>query len=157
MTIIFKVLTLFIALTFFWWVLSGILEPFFIIAALASVVITLVIIDRMLLIDNTKPLYVRPKLFFYLIWLLKEIVKSGIGVTIRIWQLEPAIRPTLSWISSSQKSDVPLVLYANSITLTPGTVCVNTDGKNLQVHSLYLDTIESLKSGQMNYKVSEVT
>ena len=151
-----RALILFVALIFFWWVLSGILEPFFIIAAIVSVIISLVIADKMLLIDNTKPLYTKLKLYFYFIWLTKEIIKSGIGVTIKIWQLKPAIRPTLSWISSSQKSDVPLVLYANSITLTPGTICVNTDGKNLQVHSLYLDTIEGLKSGEMNYKVSEV-
>jgi multicomponent Na+:H+ antiporter subunit E len=49
------------------------------------------------------------------------------------------IRPGIVRIPSGLKTDLGLALLANSITLTPGTLAVDTDGrKNIYVHMLHV-------------------
>ncbi len=47
-------------------------------------------------------------------------------------------------------------MYANSITLTPGTVSVNVEGEEITVHALTREGAESLQSGEMDRRVCEV-
>ena len=56
--------------------------------------------------------------------------------------------------SSSQKTEAGNVTYANSITLTPGTVTTELDGDVLEVHALSSDMADDVKSGVMDKKVS---
>ena len=57
-------------------------------------------------------------------------------------------------IKSSQKTEAGKVTYANSITLTPGTVTTVLDGDILEVHALSSDMADDVKSGTMDKKVS---
>ena len=41
-------------------------------------------------------------------------------------------------------------MYANSITLTPGTVTTQLDEDILEVHALTAEMAEDVKSGQMD-------
>lgn len=89
----------------------------------------------------------------YLAWLEWEIIKSSIDVAMKMWQLEPDISPTVAWISTAQKDDVGLALFANSITLTPGTVSMVVRDDLIQVHALNKEGIDSLHEGVMDKKV----
>jgi multicomponent Na+:H+ antiporter subunit E len=47
------------------------------------------------------------------------------------------INPALVKVKTTCKTDLAKVTFANSITLTPGTVTVEIDGDKLLVHGLY--------------------
>lgn len=44
------------------------------------------------------------------------------------WLGNKSISPVFATITASQKTEIGKVIYANSITLTPGTVTVNLEG-----------------------------
>ena len=44
-------------------------------------------------------------------------------------------------------------IYANSITLTPGTLTLEVDKSNIEVHTLRSDMLESLERGDMADRV----
>lgn len=136
-----------------WVILSGYIEPFFIISGVGSCVLVYWIVKRMDIIDNKYPMFIIPMLPFYLIWLYKEIIVSSIDVAVRTWRATPDIEPVIQWVPASQKNDLSKTLYANSITLTPGTVCVDVNKKMLEVHALSKSGIEGLLSGEMDKKV----
>ena len=55
---------------------------------------------------------------------------------------------------ASQKTAVGLVTYANSITLTPGTVSVEVEGDEITVHAITRDGAMDLAEGSMDRVVS---
>jgi multisubunit Na+/H+ antiporter MnhE subunit len=89
----------------------------------------------------------------YTLWLFIEIVKSSIGVTKLIWQRPLSITPTTSWIPTTQESDAARVIFANSITLTPGTITICLEDNRLFVHSLTREGVEDLQNGYMDSKI----
>ena len=48
-----------------------------------------------------------------------------------------------------------MATYANSITLTPGTITVGVDGNELTVHALVNDGALDLEGGGMDRRVSQ--
>ena len=74
--------------------------------------------------------------FQYLLWLMVEIAKSNWAVTKIVLSGRRPGRQTLFWIPVTQKSDIAQVVFANSITLTPGTITVETKGEHFLVHAL---------------------
>ena len=64
------------------------------------------------------------------------------------------IRPRILQVEASQETDIARVIYANSITLTPGTVTLDVRDGKLLVHALTTDSAEGLLSGEMDRKVS---
>jgi len=64
-------------------------------------------------------------------------------------------------VTATQTSDAGIVTYANSITLTPGTVTVdvisNGNGKTrFLVHALHPDFGDDVRDGEMDRRVSAV-
>ncbi|MBT3172033.1 MAG: hypothetical protein HN333_11455, partial [Rhodospirillaceae bacterium] len=57
-------------------------------------------------------------------------------------------------IPSGQRSDIAKVIYANSITLTPGTVSTDVSNGEIEVHALTRAAMEDLKTDDMNRRVS---
>jgi len=107
----------------------------------------------MKVIDEDKPINFRPTFPIYLLWLCKEIVISSIGVAAIVWKEKLDISPVLSWTKTGLKSDVSKTIYANSITLTPGTVCIEVDGDMVQVQSLTKEGMSEIKQGTMCKKI----
>jgi multicomponent Na+:H+ antiporter subunit E len=99
------------------------------------------------------PILLSAKLPGYLVWLLKEIVKSNLQVVRCIWQKKPAISPTVFTVKVSQQTDLCKMLYANSITMTPGTVTLEVRGDEFEVHALTRNAAEGLQSGEMDRRV----
>lgn len=91
--------------------------------------------------------------FTYFLWLLKEIAKSSISVTKLIWSRDLKLNPAMDWISTKQTTDIGRVIYANSITLTPGTITVCVENKRLLVHSLDGSSLKDLEVGEMDGRI----
>jgi len=104
------------------------------------------------LIDNEGlPLFFLPRLLNYLLWLFKEIFNSNIGTAKAI--ITGNINPEIFIVKSSQNTDVAKVTYANSITLTPGTVTIQINEDKFEVHALNSDFGNDVRSNVMDKKV----
>lgn len=91
--------------------------------------------------------------FCYILWLVKEIIISTINVSIEMWREKPNVEPQLKWVKHNLKQDNSIAVYANSITLTPGTVSVYATDKEMLVHALHSDGIKDLESQVMHDKI----
>jgi len=89
-----------------------------------------------------------PKLFFYIPWLIKEIIVANIDVIGRILSTKKdAIQPTWIKVPAKQRTRFGQVVFANSITLTPGTVSVELDDGTILVNAVSKEGAESLIGG----------
>lgn len=142
-------------LVIFWLINSGHFDSLLLGLGLVSVVLVMWINQRMTRVNNEyqPPVLLSPRLPFYLFWLAREIFKSNMHVVRRIWQRRPDLSPTVFTVRVSQQTDVCKALYANSITMTPGTVTLDVQGDEFQVHALTRHTAEGLQSGDMDRQV----
>jgi multicomponent Na+:H+ antiporter subunit E len=148
--------TISIALTLaiFWLVNSGHYTTLLLLIGAGSVAFVVYIAQRMDMVDHeSQPIHLTMKLPFYYLWLIKEVIKSNVKVVKQIWLGNSGISPTVATITTHQKTDMGQVIYANSITLTPGTVSIDMDGDQITVHALFADDIEALKAGEMDRRV----
>jgi multicomponent Na+:H+ antiporter subunit E len=93
---------------------------------------------------------------FYLPWLVVEIAKSALTVTGIILRPALPIAPRLVRVPAPQRTAVGLATYANSITLTPGTITIEVDRRRreLVVHALTAARAESVAEGEMGRRVA---
>lgn len=125
------------ALVALWAALSGETAPLFIALGAVSVVFVLWFVARLGIIGRDASPYHRIiQLFIYLVLLLVEIVKANIVVLGKILSPTRAIDPDLVRVKAVGKSDLGRTLFANSITLTPGTVTVDVEDNKFVVHAL---------------------
>lgn len=139
-----------------WLLLSGMFSPLMIVLGLLSCLLVTLIAVRMELVRSTvspTPIKFVP-LLRYLMWLSYEIVLSNLDVSRRILTGRSTISPTVIRVPSSQHSRFAQVIYANSITLTPGTVSINVREKEIRVHALTREAANSLLKGEMDRRVS---
>jgi multicomponent Na+:H+ antiporter subunit E len=145
-----------VILFLFWILLSGHLEPLLLGLGMASVALTVFLSRRMNVIDHESyPLHLSSKFPGFFVYLFREIVKANIDVVKRIlsWRKTP-ISPQMIEIPQSQETDLGAVIYANSITLTPGTVTVELSKDNLTVHALSKEAASELATGAMSEEIS---
>jgi len=122
-----------------------------------SIAFVVYIAHRMDVVDHeSQPVHLTLKIPAYYAWLIKEMVLSNLLVVKHIWLGNKSISPVFSTITASQKTDIGKVIYANSITLTPGTVTVNLEGDQFVVHALLRESIEDLESGEMDRRVTQL-
>lgn len=91
----------------------------------------------------------------YFPWLIWEIAKSAWTVTKIILHPRLPISPTMTTVGASQKSTAGIATYANSITLTPGTITVGVDDRALTVHALTREGAIDLEDGAMDRRVTQ--
>ena len=148
---------LFVVLLFLFWIfLSGHLEPLLLGLGAASVALTVFLSRRMNIIDHESyPLHLSSRFPGFFLYLFREIVKANIDVVTRIlsWRKAP-ISPQMIEIPQSQETDLGAVIYANSITLTPGTVTIKLSKDNLTVHALSKEAASELATGAMSEEIS---
>lgn len=141
-----------LALVAFWLLLSGMFTPFLIAAGVGSALAVTLISQRMDLIDHEgHPIHLAwPALLSYWPWLLKEIAKSGWDVTTRILDPQLPISPALVEFRPTQQTGMGLVIHANSITLTPGTISVEVEPNRFLVHALTQEGADGLAGSEMD-------
>lgn len=104
----------------------------------ASVLLVVYVVRRMDTIDGDQiEVRLKPIAFLgYLVWLLVEIAKANWAVTKIVLSPKMQMRQHLFDVPYTQKTDLGQVIYANSITLTPGTISVETEVGHFLVHAL---------------------
>lgn len=147
-------LCLFAVLAFIWLANSGHYTPLLLVFGFLSVVFVILIVRRMGVVDReSQPLHLMSGLPGYYWWLFTKIVRSNIQVAACAWRGKGAISPCSARLPTSLRSDLGRVLYANSITLTPGTVAVDLEGDEVVVHALTREGLAELQTGEMERKV----
>lgn len=138
-----------------WLLLSGHYDPLLISLGVVSVGVTVWIAARLNVVDHEgHPIHIVLRLFTYFPWLFWEIVKSNVDVARRVLSPSLPVSPRVFTVDSSQKTSVGRTIYANSITLTPGTVTIDVIGGRLEVHALTTESAEEVKSGRMDARVT---
>lgn len=135
----------------FWLLLSGHLSPLLLGLGLSSVALTIVLAKRMNVIDHESyPLHLSSQLPRFFVYILKEIVIANIDVIKRIMRSgDTSISPQLIDVPVPQKTDLGRAIYANAITLTPGTVTVEITQNKLTVHALTKEAADEFATGNM--------
>lgn len=129
---------LFVALVVFWVTMSGLFKPIIVAMGAASIVVTLFLSARLDVVDKESSPYIRLPVFLaYWVWLLKEIIKANIVVIRACLRANLDIDPALVKVRTTCRSDLAKTTFANSITLTPGTVTLAVEGDRMLVHALY--------------------
>ena len=132
----------FLFLILFWLILTLNFQPIsIIIGVIVSLFISLISYNYF--IQSSEGIHGRLiKTIFYLLLyvfvLLYEMFLASFDVVYRVATMD--INPEIVMIKSSIESDLGILLLANSITLTPGTITIDTEGKYIYVHWLYART-----------------
>ena len=150
-------IAIFVLLAFIWVANSGFFTPLLLSLGLLSIVFVVWLAHRMDVVDEeAQPIQMTVRLPAYYWWLLVKIVQANIDVVRHIWRPELAITPGIEVLTASQKTDMGKVIYANSITLTPGTVAINVVDDKITVHSLTREGLDELRGGEMDRRVSRL-
>ena len=148
-----KSLILFLILFSLWLLMSGHYSILIITLGIISCVFCVYVAKRGNLIDDEGlPIFFIPRLSNYLIWLFKEILISNLNTAIVI--INGKVEPETFTVKASQVTDVAKVTYANSITLTPGTVTTKMQKDVFEVHALNSDFGNDVRTNEMDKKVT---
>ena len=151
----FNIIWLGISLTCFWLSMSGHYTIFVLSLGAGSVLFVLYLTRRMDFFDqDTFQFSIKWKHIGYWIWLGKEIFNANIAVAKVVLSPKLNISPRMLKFQSSQKTELGLVIFANSITLTPGTVSVDIEDDKIIVHALNAELAEGVLNGEMDAKVT---
>jgi multicomponent Na+:H+ antiporter subunit E len=148
---------LFLLLYACWLVFSGIYKPLLVTLGAVCAAFTVYLTVRMDVIDHEgHPLHLTHKAPLYWLWLLKEIILSGWTVSKECWRPVPRISPAFGFIPSRQTCDVGRTIFANSITLTPGTASIRVEEHGIFVHALQKESIDDLLNGRMDTRIFDL-
>jgi len=128
-----------LGLAILWLLMSGIYDkPLIHIFGVISIALSLYIIHLMDKVDGHKLGYDIGifSTLKYICWLLVEIAKSNWAVSKIILSGKPPENQKLLYVPTTQKTELAQVVFANSITLTPGTITVETEGDCFLVHAV---------------------
>lgn len=147
-------LILFFVLFGAWLLLSGQWTALLLSLGIASVLLVVLCAKRLGILDaEGLPLRLLPGLARYAPWLVGQIVSASVDVARRIVDPHLPISPSIIHVDASQHSAVGRVSYANSITLTPGTISLDVTDNQIEVHALTDDAAEELTQGEMARRV----
>jgi multicomponent Na+:H+ antiporter subunit E len=150
-----RLASLAVGLFLFWLALSGHYTTFLVGAGAACAVLCVFMAARMGVVDaEGHPVHLVRGALTYLPWLWWEIAKSAWAVSKLILNPRLPISPTMTQVAATQKTTVGVATYANSITLTPGTITTGLKGNLLTVHALTRDGALDLEGGGMDARVT---
>lgn len=137
-------LVLLLALVVYWFTLSGYFDHTVLyVCGAISIGLVLGLMVRMKLLDDETVPYLHGKTIGYFFWLFKEIVKANMTVVKAVLSPEMEISPSVFKVDMKQSTDIGRTVFANSITLTPGTISVEMCEGEIMVHAL-LDEMTDL-------------
>ncbi len=150
----------FIVILTFWLFWSGMFDVFH---------ITLGLISTLIVVNWTGNMFVETKQDFstrvrewlrfekYALWLLWQIILANIQVFKLAFHpnLLNMLDPKLITFKSNLKGDVAKFIYAQSITLTPGTVTVSVRDDEFKVHAINNEAATGLP-GEMEERIHKI-
>jgi len=165
------ILTLILSLL--WICFSWNKEIFFILSGIISVIISIFIIKRLnifnkplkqiqgertiphaALVSTSQAIKKYFKLASYFLWLIKEIFLANLNVIKIIFGRKA--KEKAGYIKTSLTSDIEKAIYANSITITPGTIAVSIEDEKIYIHSIDEEGFKAIQSGEMEKRIRDV-
>ena len=141
----------------FWLALSGHYTPLLLGFGVASCTLVVYLALRMDVVDREGvPFHLTGRFLLYLPWLMKEILVANLEVARVILDPKLPISPRLVLFHGSQQTDLGRAIYANSITLTPGTITTGVAGQEFQIHALRAADLETEEEQQMDRRCTRV-
>jgi len=118
-----------------WLILAGTNMDEIIVGALTAALISLLFHGKAATLRSVR---LTPKaflyIFLYIFVFLRELVKSTIDVAGRVLSPRLPINPGIVKVRTRLTSPIARLILANSITLTPGTMTVETKGEYYYIH-----------------------
>lgn len=144
-----------LVLALLWLAISGVYKPLLFLLGTGSVAFVVWLSRRMDVVGvEHNPILYSWRLPVYWGWLLKEIVKSNFDVARAVLTPDSRVDPQVIRLPVELSSPVAKVTYANSITLTPGTVTLLLEDDWIEVHTLTRASAEGLESRTMERKIA---
>jgi len=151
-----KLLSLGALLFILWVVFSTFLEPLYLAFGLISVTLSLYLARRLELIAEDGFSHMAAvKLPLYWLWLGVQVVRSNLRVAGFVLSRQPRLRQTFVRVRATQRTELGRAIFANSITLTPGTVTVSARDECL-VHVLSARPGDQAAVEDMDRRVSAI-
>lgn len=130
-----KGLLFFISLLIVWILLAGADQQEIIIGAIVSLLLTIIFFSKATIFSEFN---LNPKaIFYFFIYIFVfswELLKSNLDVAFRVIHPTIPINPGIVKVKTKLKSKLGRTILANSITLTPGTLTVETNGEDYYIH-----------------------
>lgn len=144
------------AMAVYWIILSGYFTAMLLAFGLISVALVIGLCLRMNILDEeTVPYLKMPSTLSYFFWLSGEIVKANMEVVRTVLNPNMEISPKMVKIPSPQTTDIGRTMFANSITLTPGTVSVAIAEDHILVHGLLAEMSKPSAFKEMSERSSK--
>ena len=155
-------ISIFVLLLVTWVAFSGKFDAFHLgLGALSSLIVTWLSQD-LLFADRSKGLGARlaeaGRFVGYVFWLLWQIVLANVHVfkLAMTKQGDEEMSPRVVTFKTKLKTDFAKFVFANSITLTPGTITIQINGNEYLVHAISEAVEKDLLSGNMEGRVAAV-
>ncbi len=141
----------------FWFLLSGQTAPILLILGVVSSLFVAywshdLLIGKARRIDFGKGF----RFLAYLPWLFWQIILSNVILVKLVLNPKMPLDPVVIRFKHGLKTDFGIVLLANSITLTPGTLTIEATSEELLVHAIDRAMAEDLLAGDMQARVRAV-
>lgn len=138
----------------FWVLLSGHFTPLMLGFGVTSVLLVMWLLRRMDAVDG-EPGTLSPGigLIAYGFWLGRCVIRSNIDMARRIWDPALPIQPAWTRLDVHVSTPLQKTLYANSITLTPGTLTTDVCDGHFMIHSLSKGCAAELRGGEMERRI----
>ena len=150
---------LFFILYLHWILWSGKFDAFHLsLGAISCAIVTFMSHDLFLERKKLSPRIIVEFIRFikYIPWLSYQIVLSNIHVASLVLNPGMPIDPKIIRYKTKLKSDIALATFANSITLTPGTITAEISDGEYIVHALSKKVADDLMTGEMEDKVAHI-
>jgi multicomponent Na+:H+ antiporter subunit E len=145
-----------VSLAVLWLALSGHYTGLLLCLGALSVLLCVWLASRMEVFDEEVHLaqfHALPSLK-YAVWLTREVVLSAVDVSRCVLDPTLPISPRAITLPLSQRTELGRAVYANSITLTPGTVSIDLGEDFVMVHALSKAGADALVEGEMDRRVA---
>lgn len=141
-----------------WLIWSGHYSPLLLVLGALSCAAVLVLARRTGFFSNDVfTLHLAARLPRFWLWLFRELVRANFAVARVVLSRHMPMEPTMISIDASRLPPPAQATLANSITLTPGTVCHNINRGLIEVHCLTRANAEDLQKGEMLRRISELS
>ena len=138
---LFSYLKIFALICLLWALFSGSKDPFLVKCGIVSIIATFVLcIVGSIISPNSY--VVRLGFFKYVFILLRDVVVSTLQMVKIIYSEKLNIDPGTITMNVSKLNDQEKVLFANLITMTPGTFVIAIEGDNFLIHALNRKDLE---------------
>lgn len=153
----------FVALVAFWVALSWRLDPVYLAMGVASAAVITIASQRLTATyvhgDRPSPRashlpVLAWRFVAYGVWLLGRMVVAGVQIARMTLSPSMPIDPVELRFRTGLQSPLARAVFANSITLVPGTLTVDLEGDEVLVHALYPAAADDLVDGTLQNRVA---